>query len=235
MLSIIIPTLNEEKFLPRLLESIKEQDYSDYEIIISDGGSSDKTENIAKSFGCIFISDSSYRHPSKQRNDGAAIARGDQLLFLDADSVLQLGFLSKVSEEFSSQRLTGAGFYFHFNPNKPSYEVFAAIYNSFCFFRQFISPAAVGAAIMARRDAHEKIGGFDLAILLAEDYDYCARLARQGKFRMIKSIHLLYSSRRIHKDGYFKTAYAWAKMGSYTIFHRRITSDKKIKYEFGKY
>ena len=87
MLSIIIPTLNEEKYLPRLLESIRRQNFSDYEIIVSDGGSSDKTEEIAKSFKATFFVDSSIRHPSAQRNNGARISKGDTLLFLDADSV----------------------------------------------------------------------------------------------------------------------------------------------------
>ena len=57
MLSIIIPTLNEEKYLPRLLESIKNQNFSDYEIIVSDGGSSDSTKQIALDNNCLFTVD----------------------------------------------------------------------------------------------------------------------------------------------------------------------------------
>ncbi len=234
MLSIIIPTLNEEKFLPLLLDSIKSQDFSDYEIIVSDGNSTDKTEEIARNHGCLFVKDEIHHHPSWQRNNGAALAHGDTLLFLDADTVLQEGFLKQVSAEFKDRNLSGAGFYFKFNPNKTSYKIFAFFYNSFCFFRQYFSPASIGAGIMAKKEIHDKIGGFDPAVLLAEDYDYCERLARIGKFRMIKSVILLYSSRRILRDGLFKTALAWAKMARYTLFRKKITHDK-IKYEFGKY
>lgn len=234
MVSVIIPTLNEEKFLPRLLESIKKQDFRDYEIIVSDGGSSDKTRQIAEEGGCVFIEDKEHHHPSWQRNNGAKIAKGDTLLFLDADSVLQTGFLDKVIAEFNSRQLVGAGFYFTFNPNSFSYNIFSGLANLFCFLRQYFSPASVGAGILSRRTAHEAINGFDVEVLLAEDYDYCDRLARQGRFRMIKSERLLYSSRRLEKDGWWPTAWAWTRMAMFTIFRRKIKQNK-IKYEFGRY
>lgn len=234
MVSIIIPTLNEEKFLPRLLESINNQDYQDYEIIVSDGGSSDGTRQIAESSNCIFIEDKEHHHPSWQRNNGARISKGEILLFLDADSVLQPGFLEKSISEFKNRKLVGAGFYFVFNPNSPSYNIFSGLANFFCFFRQYFSPASVGAGILALSEAHKSIGGFDIEVLLAEDYDYCDRLSRQGKFRMIKSQKLLYSSRRIKKDGWWPTAYAWTRMAMFTIFRRKIKQNK-IKYEFGRY
>lgn len=234
MVSIIIPTLNEEKFLPRLLESIKDQDYRDYEIIVSDGGSLDRTRQIAEDNNCLFVEDREHHHPSWQRNNGVKISKGDILLFLDADSVLQAGFLRKSISEFENRRLVGAGFYFVFNPNSLSYNLFSWLANFFCFFRQYFSPASVGAGILARREAHEAINGFDVEVLLAEDYDYCDRLAKQGRFRMIKSQKLLYSSRRIKKDGWWPTAYAWTRMAMFTIFRRKIKQNK-IKYEFGRY
>lgn len=110
MLSIVIPTLNEEKFLPRLLSSIKKQSFSDYEIIVSDGGSKDNTKKIALENNCQFVEDFIHHHPSWQRNNGAAIARGEILIFLDADTVLQDDFLEKTTKEFVDKKLSGAGF-----------------------------------------------------------------------------------------------------------------------------
>ena len=234
MLSIIIPTLNEEKFLPRLLASIRRQSFSDYEIIVSDGGSQDNTKQIALENNCRFIIDTEHRSPSWQRNNGAAIAQGNILLFLDADTVLQIDFLEKVVTEFISRKLFGGGFYFKFNPNKFSYNFFSGIYNFFCFFRQFFSPVSVGAGIIARKEAHDLIQGFDPEILLAEDYDYCDRLSHQGKFRMISACLLLYSSRRLQTEGYFKTGLKWGRMAMFTLFNRRIKKNI-IKYDFGKY
>ena len=99
MLSIIIPTLNEEYHLPLLLSSIKEQqkDPPDYEIIIADAGSKDKTLEIAKSFGCKITKGGL---PAKGRNEGAKIAQGDLLLFLDADTILPENSLKRFLTEF---------------------------------------------------------------------------------------------------------------------------------------
>lgn len=234
MLSIIIPTLNEEKYLPRLIESIKRQKFSDYEIIVSDGGSKDNTQKIVQDNNCKFVSDIEHHHPSWQRNNGAAIASGDILLFLDADTVLQDDFLEKVIPEFIARKLVGAGFFFDFNPNSFSYRIFSWLANFFCFFRQYFSPASVGAGLLATKKSHDIIHGFNPEILLAEDYDYCDRLSSAGKFRMIKSRRLLYSSRRIQKEGWIRTGLAWTRMSFFTVFHRKIKNDK-IKYEFGKF
>lgn len=89
-MSIIIPTLNEEKFLPRLLDSIKKQDSKDYEIIVADAGSKDATVEIAKKYRCKIVQGGL---PAKGRNEGAKIAQGDLLLFLDADVQLPSDFL----------------------------------------------------------------------------------------------------------------------------------------------
>jgi glycosyltransferase involved in cell wall biosynthesis len=234
MLSIIIPTLNEEKFLPRLLASIKSQGFSDYEIIVSDGNSQDNTRKIALDNNCKLVNDTVHHHPSWQRNNGAAIAQGDVLLFLDADTVLQADFLEKVFQEFILRKLVGGGFYFKFNPNNFGYSIFAFFYNFFCFLRQRFSPASIGAGILARRETHNLIKGFDPEVLLAEDYDYCDRLSHQGKFRMINSCRLLYSSRRLQKDGWFKVGLQWGRMATFTLFNRKIRKNI-IKYDFGKY
>ena len=85
MLSIIIPTKNEEKLLPLLLQSIKNQDIKYHEIIVADGGSTDRTCDIASNCGCEVVLGES---PAKARNNGAKAASGDLLLFLDADVVL---------------------------------------------------------------------------------------------------------------------------------------------------
>lgn len=234
MLSIIIPTLNEEKYLPALIDSIRSQAFSDYEIIVSDGGSTDKTLDIAKSKGCLTVVDNEHHHPSWQRNNGAAIARGDILLFLDADTILQKNFLSAVKEEFIKRNLTGAGFYIRFNPNKPSYNIYSGLYNFFCFSRQYFAPASIGAGILARRSDHNLINGFDTDIYVAEDYDYCYRISKKGKFRMIKSLPILYSSRRLQKEGGLTVGLKWGCMALFTLFNFRIKK-KIVKYDFGKY
>lgn len=235
MISIIIPTLNEENYLPRLLNSIKKQNFFDYEIIVSDAGSSDKTLIIAQEFKVKTITDSSIKHPSAQRNKGAMIAQGDTLLFLDADSELPNNFLALAQQEFVDKNLKIAGFYIKFNPNKIQYRLYSTISNLICSLKQYSrNPAAIGAGLMVSSDIHKKIKGFDLAIVLAEDYDYCARATAFGKFRMIKKIKLLYSARRLEKEGFWRAGWKWFKMGLFTLTNRRIKK-QIVKYDFGKF
>jgi len=234
LLSIIIPTLNEEKYLPLLLDSLKSETFKDYEVIVSDGGSKDQTLAIARRAGCRTVIDDKVKHPSRQRNIGATLAQGEILLFLDADTVLNPDFLSLAVEEFHRRKLVGAGFYIKFNPNSFVYRIFALNLNSFCRLRQYLAPAAVGAALLANRRAHQKIKGFDESLSVAEDYDYCFRLSRVGKWRMIKSVKLAYSARRPEKEGKFKTLSKWLRMGIFTIFNLKIKK-KIVNYEFGKY
>ncbi|MBU0615524.1 MAG: glycosyltransferase, partial [Nanoarchaeota archaeon] len=107
MLSIIIPTLNEEKHLPRLLDSITRQRFKDYEIIVADNNSKDKTRDIAKKFGAKVVPGGL---PAKARNLGAKAAKGNILLFLDSDVILSKGSLNKAVTEFTQRNLTVALF-----------------------------------------------------------------------------------------------------------------------------
>lgn len=234
MLSIVIPTLNEEKYLPLLLDSIKDQDFTDYEIIVSDGGSNDKTLEIAKKYGCQTVIDNEHHHPSWQRNNGASLASGEILLFLDADIILQPNFLSDTVSEFKKKKYAGAGFYMKFNPATPLYNFYSGLFNFFCFFRQYFAPAAVGGGIMVRREIHKAIQGFDLKIYVAEDFDYCYRVSRIGKFRMINLYPLLMSSRRLEREGGIIVGLKWGVMSLFTLFNFKIKK-KIVRYDFGKY
>ena len=82
--SIIIPTYNEEEYLPVLLESIKKQDFDDYEVIVADANSTDRTREIAEEYGCIVVDGGL---PGVGRNNGARVAKGEYLLFLQFTSL----------------------------------------------------------------------------------------------------------------------------------------------------
>lgn len=236
MLSIIIPTLNEEKYLPKLLRDIKGQTFSNYEIIVSDACSDDKTIEIAKSYGCkIVVGNKDKRHPSIQRNDGARVARGETLLFLDADTLfINKNFLKKTIKNFSKRKLGIAGFYLKFKSNKFFYLFYYCFYNGVSFLAQYIKPLAVGAAIIVRKDLHDKIGGFDESIFIGEDQVYCERISKMSKFRIIGRVKIFFSIRRFEKEGrwnlFFKLIYSTA----YVLFFGPIKK-KIVKYDFGKH
>jgi len=202
MLSIIIPTLNEEKHLTALLESIKGQDFDNHEIIVADAGSKDKTKQVARKFGCKIVKGGS---PAKGKNEGAKIAKGSLLLFLDADVILKDNSFLKILKEFKKKRLKLATFFLMPDSKKKSSKfLFTFFYNIPIFLLEKILPhAAMG--ILINKKLFKKLGGFDEKITLAEDHDLARRGDRLGKYGIIKSSNIYVSDRRFQKEGWLKT------------------------------
>ncbi len=233
MISVIIPTLNEEKNLANIIKNLKEQCFNNFEIIISDGHSKDKTEDVANENKCIFIKNKE-RSPARQRNIGAKQAKGDLLLFLDADSQIPKNFLIKAFNEFNSRNLGIASFYLRFNSKKNIYKIYGAIYNLFCLMLQYFRPLSVGAAILVKKDLHFRVHGFDESILIGEDHEYANRIKKLAKFRMIKSTLFYFSPRRWEKEGHLHSLWKLIKMTIYILFKGPIRK-KIIDYEFGNH
>ncbi len=101
-ISIVIPTYNEELHLPHLLQSIKEQSLQPFEVIVADAGSKDKTREIAKKYGAKVVKGGM---PAVGRNAGAKAAKGDIIVFFDADTVLPENALKNLVNEFLSEKL----------------------------------------------------------------------------------------------------------------------------------
>lgn len=233
MLSIIIPTLNEEKALPKLLKSIRSQAFVDYEIIVSDGNSEDNTQKIAKKYGCILVN-SKKRRPACQRNNGARKAKGEWLLFLDADSELPENFLLKVIKEADKKKLKGAGFYIKIKKKELFYKIFTIILNFIFKYSQLVRPTSIGVAILSDKDVYFEIGGFDENLLVAEDYDYTYKIFKKYKIRMIESSFVYYSPRRLEREGRFKVILKWLKLTLYVLIKGPVKK-KIVDYEFGNH
>ncbi len=231
MLSIIIPTLNEEEYLPRLLKSIKKQGFLDQEIIVADAGSKDSTVQIAKTYGCQVVSGGL---PAKGRNNGAMAARGEILFFLDADTILSEGFLKKSMEEFGRRRLDIASFCLYLVPhNTMGNLVLDAFYNGMIIFWEKILPhSAVG--ILVKKKLFEKLVGYDETITLAEDHDLARRAVKYGKFGIIRSTNILMSDRRFKKDGWWTTGVKYFLCEMHMIFIGPVRSNI-FKYKFNHY
>ncbi len=230
-LSIVIPALNEEKYLPRLLKSIYSQKYP-CEVIVADAQSDDRTSKVAKMLGGKVVS--SHRGlPSYARNNGAYSASGDVLLFLDADVVLPKNFLNSAMKEFEKRNLDVAGFYLRPLGNR-IFDWFAieVISNNFIWLTQKFAPHVYGAGIIVRSEVFEEIGGFDEEVTFAEDVDFAKRSHEKGfKFRMVKKKAFV-SMRRFDKEGRF-----WLGL-KYLWFHTKDffgTMKKEQKYSYGDY
>jgi glycosyltransferase involved in cell wall biosynthesis len=241
MISIITPTLNEEKYLPLLLGSIKKQDFpfgtvqgkQDHEIILADAGSEDKTTEIAKKYGCIIIPGGL---PAKGRNEGAKIAKGDVLFFLDADTILPDDFFKKALTEFKERNLELASFCLVPLPNSKISSFFMNIfYNQPIVLLESALPHAA-TGILIKKNLFERLGGFDEDIKLAEDH-YLARRAKKmfaANIGIIKSTKIFVSDRRFKTDGWISVGIKYLLCELHLIFLGPVKSDI-FNYKFGHY
>lgn len=203
MLSIIIPTLNEENYLSQLLESIKRQDFDNYEVIVADAGSKDKTRKIAERFGAKVVEGG---FQSVGRNRGVEVTQGDLLLFLDADLQLPPGFLEKAVNEFRRRELDIATFPLEFYDGGKFINFLANVFWNRAGVIFEGSPRLVFGAILVRKEIHDKVGGFNEEIKqLGEDYWYMKQISKCGRVGFIRSAKVSDSVRRYERDGYVKT------------------------------
>ena len=231
MISIIIPTLNEEKYLPLLLKSLKVQTYKDFEVVIAEAGSIDKTREIAKKWGCRIIEGGG---PAVGRNNGAKVAKGDILVFLDSDVVLPKEFLEETLREFKKRKLDIASCYAQVLSDKNIDAFMYSIANLYLGLSQFFKPKAAAHFIMIKKKIHQKIKGFNKKIKVAEDFDYIKRATQIGRFRYLTSSKIPISVRRLDREGRMTMATKYALIGVYYDLFGGVKSDV-FKYRFGHY
>lgn len=220
-LSCIIITLNEEKYLPRLLKSLKKQSFKDFEIIVADFNSKDKTRQIAKKYGCKITLGGK---PSFARNNGARIAKGKYLLFLDADSTLDKNFLNINFSEFKRADAAVASTFVDPISTKIIDKFLFKTYNGWAYIISKISPHGTGACIFIKREIFKKIKGFDERIVLAEDHNLMKRASQHGKFILLP-ISIKTSVRRLEKDGRLKYTLKLIYAGIYRLSGKEIYRD----------
>jgi glycosyltransferase involved in cell wall biosynthesis len=230
MLSIIIPTFNEEEYLPRLLESIRRQTYRDYEIIVADNNSEDKTRAIAESFGARVSPGGN--HPGKGRNRGAEVAKGDIYLFLDADVILEPeAWLAEKLAEFERRQLDVASCTIKPLGGSALDKFSHDVYNVYLRATQFIMEHGGGFCLFARKAAHDRVHGFDETITIAEDHDYVRRIAKTGKFRVLSGPGIAVSVRRFERDGRFNVFMKYLKVEAHNIVKGGVKTD--LNYTWG--
>jgi glycosyltransferase involved in cell wall biosynthesis len=175
--SVIIPALNEEKYVGRCLESIFNLNYpgSNYEVIVVDNGSTDKTIDIAKKYGVkIFVKPKV--SIAALRNFGAKQSRGDILAFIDSDCEAEKEWLNKAVKNLKKVDVTGneplapkngtviqKAWEFHYNRNRKKEEYISS------------------GSIIMKKETFDILNGFNESLRTDEDYDFCERLKLKGK------------------------------------------------------
>lgn len=196
--SVIVPTWNEEKYLPKLLESLKRQSYKNIEVIVADYCSTDRTVDIARAYGARVVLVS-------KRGIGYACAvagrhaRGEVILRTDADVILPPHIIEHSLEQLKQYDVVYTPFLFY--DGDPLVNAAAYIY-------AYIRPRwmTCGRYTMIRRETYESIGGFDETKDVYEDIDIGLKVKKfYGEDRILHMVNdedwVLTSSRRVYANG----------------------------------
>jgi peptidoglycan/xylan/chitin deacetylase (PgdA/CDA1 family)/GT2 family glycosyltransferase len=204
MLSVVIPALNEARFIADCLESLKNQDYQgEYEIIVADNGSTDKTADIARSFGVKVILCLEKKSVTYARQVAADAAGGDIIAQADADTVYPRDWLRKIADFFSSHPDAAAlagRFLYKDPPSWAGFEYLLRDYTNRLSARLFGKPMLVSGATFAfRKSAFVDIGGYSDVAFSADQLGISGRLSKAGKVYYDRDFYVLTSSRSVRK------------------------------------
>lgn len=229
MITVVIPTYNEETQLPKLLASLKAQSVQPADVIVADAQSTDRTREVAASFGARVIDGGL---PGVGRNRGAALAKTEYILFLDSDvELFDVDFLKKVEENVNRRHLDIGSFGVYPISSHKIDHVLHGMYNGYIKTVGNFIPHAGGFCIIVRRSLHEKIGGFDETVLFAEDNEYTRRASRAGRYGVLR-LNVPMSVRRMERDGRMNVALKYALVQLHIIFIGPVRDDR-FRYSFG--
>jgi len=204
--SIVIPTFNEEKYLPKLLKDLSLQTTQDFEVIVVDCQSKDKTVNKAQTFISkipLKILTSPIANVSLQRNLGGQAAIGQWIIFMDADNKLPAYFLDGIKYQLAKNPKVAIFTTWIKSESRSAYATsIARIINIFFEISKSTSQqAAVGAMIGCKQEVLKKTQ-FDQSQQVCEDYHFVRTVVKKGyKFAVFKEPKYYFSFRRINKEG----------------------------------
>lgn len=199
--------MNEERILPNLLNSLSNQSFKNFELIVVDGNSQDKTRDVFNKFKSKFKSSilliSKMKNVSCQRNIGAQKARGAYLVFFDADVTIEKDYMIKLINKLK-QNIDFAATRFMPDTEKVFDHLIIFITNLIIFLSNlFGKPLMNGTNLIFKRDIFVKLGGFDQEVVFAEDVELAQRCAKNGfRGRVFFSPFHCISFRRIERDGW---------------------------------
>lgn len=242
LISVIIPTYNRAYCLGNAIRSVLEQTYSNIELIVIDDGSTDNTENIISS-----IKDSRLRYiklkknggPSKARNEGIKLAKGEYIAFHDSDDIWYKNKLAeqyKVMNDDPECQLVFCKYQIIKNSDKsiiPCEDSFEVDNYQYGMFEILLNENKIGTpAIVVRKNILKKVGFFNINLSTLEDWELCLRIAEKWKIKFINKILLdvypsidgvnqISDSRRITTFIYILSLY-WPKYHNINLFKSLI-------------
>ncbi|MBA3723802.1 MAG: glycosyltransferase [Candidatus Levybacteria bacterium] len=208
-LSIVIPTLNEEHYLPLLLTDLQSQTEKDFEVIVVDAKSQDNTKKVAltfiKSLHLQFI-ESQKKRAAFQRNIGAKYAKSEYIFFLDADTRIDNDVIAKILQRIQKEKHL---LYLPFVQPSTSSPLHRFLF--FCsiftvkMLKRIGRPISTGPHIVINKKLFESIDGFDESIVIGEDHNLIIKAYKKGVSpELIYGVGCYFSMRRFETEGTWK-------------------------------
>lgn len=217
--SIIIPTLNEETLLPKLLHQLNDKSLRkcfQYEIIISDGGSKDKTIEISRSIvdKIILNETQAQQNIAIGRNIGAKSASGEILIFLNGDVLLNdaFYFFDYLEKNFNNSNYLAftCDVWIYPEEKKLSDKIFHTIYNNYFRILNYVGVGmGRGECQVIRKDVFTQVGGYNEKCAAGEDFELFKRIRKMGKILFSKKVFVFESPRRFRRFGYANVTLSW--------------------------
>jgi glycosyltransferase involved in cell wall biosynthesis len=232
--SIIIPTLNEEKFLPRLLDDLHRQTYSHFEVIIVDGNSQDATVVIAEKFKSILPHLTiliTSKGVSLQRNRGAQKANQPWLLFIDADVRLDPTCLENINQSLSNYPCDSFTVTMKSDPDTLHYRLATDFITTYMKKHQSSpKPYVVEAFFGINKDLFDNLKGFNQQLSCEEGSDLLLRAKKvNATFTVFLKPYYYFSMRRAIKQGFLKSLISNAQIELNRLGVLKISNQRKHK------
>jgi glycosyltransferase involved in cell wall biosynthesis len=231
--SIIIPTLNEEKYLPHLLHDLSMQTFTDFEVIVVDGKSTDATVILAKKQAkkiLLTVLLSPKANVSEQRNMGAKQATGKWILFMDADTRIPTYFLNGIKYQLDKDNQVDLFTTVIAADDESSLTLLCArtMNLGLLLMEKTSKKYAPGAFLGAKREIFSHFG-FNPEVKLGEDYDFIRQVTTQGyTFKIFKDPVFVFSFRRLRKEGVLKLL----AIEAHSIY-KDLMNQKEIDNDYG--
>lgn len=236
--SVVIPTLNEEKYIPTLLKCLTAQSYKDFEVIVCDGHSNDKTvqmvEKFNKKFTRLVVFNSTKRNVCYQRNMGAKNALGKYLVFFDADCAMNKSFLKKIHEHIKKEESLLMTTWLDCDSTEMVDEMMMLVTNLTIELARHTPKAVIpGFNIIIDKGVFWVMGGFDEKVIHAEDLYFAQKARKKGiALRFLREPSLIVSLRRFRNEGRLEVFHKYVRSVTHVVFKGPIYN-KLFDYKMG--
>ncbi|NLV28128.1 MAG: glycosyltransferase [Methanomicrobiales archaeon] len=211
MISVVIPSFNEEERIERCLESLTNQDIqrTEYEIIVVDGGSKDQTREIAEKYADVVFIQTSPK-VGGARNDGAAYAKGEIIATTDADTIIPPDWISRIKKGFENPEVVML-----YGPVRPvektlKNRLYLFFANTFAHIGYLTGTVlfSLGCNSAFRAEDFKKVGMYRVSDA-GDDIEISNRMRKVGLVRFDRKLYVGFSMRRYDQFGALRSIYEW--------------------------